>query len=108
MEESLGRVNSRLADLTIIGHYIVMKSAKVSELKARLSAYLAEVRRGETVIICDRNTPVARLVPYDEQPDGFSIEGPRRPLSDLKKVRGVKPRRPTDVLRLLEESRGDR
>lgn len=40
-----------------------MKSAKVSELKAHLSAYLAEVRRGETVIVCNRNTPIARLVP---------------------------------------------
>ena len=87
---------------------MVMKSAKVSELKAHLSAYLAAVRRGETVIVCDRNTPIARLVPYDEERDGFSIEGPRRPLSDLKKVRGVKLKRPTDILRLLRESRGDR
>jgi len=87
---------------------MVMKSVKVSELKARLSAYLAEVRRGETVIVCDRNTPIARLVPYDEERDGFSIEEPRSPLSDLRKVRGVKPKRPTDVLRLLQESRGDR
>lgn len=87
---------------------MVMKTAKISELKARLSAYLAEVRRGETVIVCDRNTPVARLVPYEEERDGFSIEGPTRPLSELKKVRGVKLKRPTDVLRLLRESRDER
>ncbi len=94
--------------MTIIGHYIVMKSAKVSELKAHLSAYLAEVRRGETIIVCDRNTPVARLVPYEDEPQGFTMERPKRPLSDLKKVRGVKLKSRTDVLRLLKESRDQR
>jgi antitoxin (DNA-binding transcriptional repressor) of toxin-antitoxin stability system len=32
-------------------------------LKARLSEYLRSVRRGETVIILDRETPVAKIVP---------------------------------------------
>lgn len=39
-----------------------MRRAKVSELKARLSSYLADVRGGESVLVCDRNTPIARLV----------------------------------------------
>ena len=37
-----------------------MKSVSVSELKARLSAYLRWVKRGE---ILERGVPVARLVP---------------------------------------------
>jgi prevent-host-death family protein len=37
----------------------------VAELKARLSAYLKGVRRGEAVTVYDRDTPVARLVPYE-------------------------------------------
>jgi prevent-host-death family protein len=37
----------------------------VAELKARLSMYLRAVRRGEAVIVYDRDTPVARLVPYE-------------------------------------------
>jgi prevent-host-death family protein len=37
----------------------------VAELKARLSAYLRRARRGEAVTIYDRNTPVARIVPYE-------------------------------------------
>ena len=41
-----------------------MTRAKVSELKARLSAYLAEVRGGGEVIVYDRATPIARLVPF--------------------------------------------
>jgi prevent-host-death family protein len=40
-----------------------MKTASVSETKNRLSAYLELVRRGETVIITDRNVPVAQLAP---------------------------------------------
>lgn len=41
------------------------KTVGVAELKARLSAYLREARRGHSVTICDRDTPVARLVPVD-------------------------------------------
>jgi prevent-host-death family protein len=84
-----------------------MKHAKVSELKAHLSEYLARVRRGETVIVCDRNTPIAELVPIQEDLDGFLVEEPTRPRSDLKKVRAVSLRHPADVLKLLKESRGE-
>ncbi len=35
----------------------------VARLKARLSEYLARAKAGEPVIITDRGTPVARLVP---------------------------------------------
>lgn len=40
-----------------------MKSASISEAKNRLSAYIDLVRKGETVLITDRNIPVAQLVP---------------------------------------------
>jgi prevent-host-death family protein len=39
------------------------RTAQVSELKAGLSAYLARVKAGEEVVVTDRGTPVARLVP---------------------------------------------
>ncbi|MYE00633.1 MAG: type II toxin-antitoxin system prevent-host-death family antitoxin [Alphaproteobacteria bacterium] len=35
----------------------------VSEVKNSLSAYLRRVRAGETVLVLDRTTPVARIVP---------------------------------------------
>jgi prevent-host-death family protein len=85
-----------------------MKSVKVSELKARLSEYLARARRGETVVVCDRNTPIARLIPYDERSDEFRIEPPTLPRSALRKIRGVRTRGPVDVVRLLRESRDSR
>ncbi len=40
-----------------------MTVASVSDLKANLSRYLREVRRGGEVQVLDRGAPVARLVP---------------------------------------------
>ncbi len=40
-----------------------MTTATVSTLKARLSEYLRAVRRGETIAVLDRETPVAEIVP---------------------------------------------
>lgn len=39
------------------------KAAKVSELKAGLSKYLARVKRGEEVVVTERGKPIAKLVP---------------------------------------------
>lgn len=39
-----------------------MKKATISEAKNGLSALIDRVRAGETVLIVDRSTPVARLV----------------------------------------------
>jgi prevent-host-death family protein len=40
-----------------------MKKAKVAELKNSLSMYLAHVKRGGTVLVFERDRPVACLVP---------------------------------------------
>jgi prevent-host-death family protein len=40
-----------------------MRTVKISDLKARLSAHLRFVRDGEELLVCDRNKPVARIVP---------------------------------------------
>lgn len=86
-----------------------MKKALVSELKAHLSAYLAEVRRGRSIVVCDRATPIARLIPYaPEEADGFDVVPASLPSSDLKKVRGLRPKAPVDVVRLLREDRDAR
>lgn len=42
---------------------VMMTTVSVSGLKANLSRYLREVRRGGEVQVLDRGTPVARLVP---------------------------------------------
>jgi prevent-host-death family protein len=40
-----------------------MRTVNISDLKARLSAHIQIVRDGEEVLVCDRNQPVARMVP---------------------------------------------
>lgn len=55
--------------MTRYDHIVTMsksqeKTVKIAVLKAKLSAYLRAARRGHAVTVCDRDTPVARLVPY--------------------------------------------
>ncbi len=40
-----------------------MERVTIGKLKNQLSAYLRKVKAGETVIVCDRDTPIARLEP---------------------------------------------
>jgi len=47
-----------------------MKKASISEAKNSLSRLLERVRRGETVLITDRDRPVARLAPVGAGPGG--------------------------------------
>jgi prevent-host-death family protein len=41
-----------------------MRSVNVAKLKDRLSEYLSMAKRGEEVVIRERNLPVAKLVPF--------------------------------------------
>src|SRR5258708_38577489 len=58
----------------------LVKSVKVAELKAKLSAYLRSARSGQSVVVCDRDTPVARLVPYAATAEPFAVRHAIRPL----------------------------
>ena len=88
---------------------LAMKSAKVSELKARLSAYLSAVRAGEEVVVFDRRTPIARVIPWEERTDAdLPVEEPIRRLPRLSDLPRVRLLRRVDVVRLLRESRDQR
>jgi prevent-host-death family protein len=87
---------------------MVMKRANVSELKARLSRYLARVRAGDTFVVCHGNRPIARIIPYDERAGGFVVHEAQQPASHIRQVCGVKPRKPVDVVRMLREDRDQR
>ena len=81
--------------------------AKVSELKAKLSQYLAQVRAGGTVTVLNREMPIARLVPVDDRSGGVEVVEatdagclPTGPRIRLKKR--------SDVAALLRSGRADR
>jgi prevent-host-death family protein len=40
-----------------------MRSVNIAELKNRLSTYITYAKAGETIVIRDRNTPVAQIIP---------------------------------------------
>jgi len=82
-----------------------MKKVMVSELKAKLSAYLSEVRKGETVVVYDRKMPVARLIPYAQSTDESGIEEPVVTDSELTWPKPTRLRKKVDVVKLLREDR---
>ena len=97
---------NQVDNMTIYGHNKVMKKAKVSELKARLSSYLAEVRSGGTLIVCERTTPVARIVPFEEDADDFRVRDACKSVGELARVRAVRLRKNVDLNKILRETRG--
>ena len=86
-----------------------MRRVRIAELKSHLSEYLHAVRRGETIAVLDRETPVAQIVPMRE---GVSLRirkpAPGSPPPNrvkLPKALGMK----IDVVDLLlEERQGNR
>jgi antitoxin (DNA-binding transcriptional repressor) of toxin-antitoxin stability system len=53
----------RLVMATTGGYVMAMKAVNVAELKNRLSHYLRIVRRGESILVRDRDRVIARLEP---------------------------------------------
>jgi antitoxin (DNA-binding transcriptional repressor) of toxin-antitoxin stability system len=44
---------------------VLMRTVNIAELKAGLSAHIQLVQEGEEIVVCERNKPVARIVPFD-------------------------------------------
>lgn len=53
-----------------------MKTVGIAELKARLSEYLRGVRRGHSLTVVDRRTPIARIVPIRESESDLVVRLP--------------------------------
>lgn len=84
---------------------MTMRAVKIADLKSHLSSYLREVRAGKAVIVLDRNTPVARLVPIDA-PGDVAITPPARDAPPIGKVKLPPPAGVVrDVVNLLLEDR---
>ena len=97
-----------------------MTRVSVSELKAQLSRYIREVRRGGEVQILDRGEPVAMLVaipgarskePDDERRERLIRAGVLRPgTGDARAILAKPPLKLSgaDLLEALDEEREDR
>jgi prevent-host-death family protein len=78
-----------------------MSDVRIADLKARLSEHLRTVRNGGTLTVLDRDTPVARIVPYAAAP--LEIRKAQRRVRDLKLP--AKPEKRTDSAAVLLEDR---
>jgi prevent-host-death family protein len=96
-----------------------MLRVTISALKNNLSRYLRSVRKGESIEILDRDTPVARIVPpprnstedvsgwfEDQVRAGVIKRGSGRFSSRV--LKSVPPGKPGVLRALLEERRGGR
>lgn len=94
-----------LVKMTTYSHNIVMRQVRIAELKARLSEYLRAVRRGETIAVFDRETPVAQITPVRER-SALRVRKPVPRSPAPNRVRLPKPGKlDVDVVQLLLEER---
>lgn len=94
-----------------------MLRVSVTDLKNKLSRYLRLVKRGETIEVCERAVPIARLEGVGPRPEGDdplrrlvedgvvtrASAGPQRKLLQLPPVPCA-----VDPVKVLVEERGDR
>jgi len=84
-----------------------MRRIRIADLKDHLSANLRAVEAGETVEVMDRNRPIARIVPINDEP----VLVPRpaeRPFAEIRDRVYPAANWGVSSLELLLEERGDR
>lgn len=95
--------------MTTYDHVMTMTTVKIAELKARLSEYLHQVRRGREVTVLDRTVPVARIVPVRGDEPLLSV---RPPLPRRPRLQSIPLPPPlalkSDVMALLSAERQER
>ena len=62
-----------------------MTQVTIRQLTHGFSNYLKAVKKGERIVILDRRTPVADLIPHNEN---LAQPGWKRPISEIK-VKGL-------------------
>ncbi len=83
----------------------VMSKVGIADLKAHLSHHLRKVRAGRTLTVVDRDTPVAKIIPYDAETPLEVRRATRKPSSLRPPPRASKP---TDSLSVLLQDRASR
>jgi prevent-host-death family protein len=93
--------------VTTCDYHVVMRTVRIGELKARLSEYLRGVRRGRSLTVLDRNTPIAVISPYRGNGGGALVV--RSPVPETPSLPRVPLPRPLavgiDAVELLLEDR---
>ena len=86
---------------------------KIAEFKSHLSEHLRAVRRGHEIIVKDRETPIARVVPYEEPRRQLLrqliVKHPTRSLQEVDRLPGIRPKKlkPGDLEEALRATKMD-
>ena len=85
---------------------------RIAEFKSKLSKYLRSVQRGNEIVVKDRDTPIARVVPYRAPLRRLITIPPTRSLKDIDKMFERLPKlknlKSGDLEEALREERRDR
>jgi prevent-host-death family protein len=83
----------------------------IAELKAHLSEYVRAAQKGGEIIIKDRQTPVAKLVPIEQPQMLGEIRRATRSVAEVQHVLNAapfdSPMPPEAFQRMLDEERAD-
>ena len=91
--------------MTTYSHNVVMKQVRIADLKARLSEHLRAVRRGESIAVLDRDTPIAQIVPFRDRAM-LRVRKPGAGTPPPNKIKLPKTsKRNLDIVKLLLEER---
>ena len=52
-----------------------MEQTNIADLKSKLSDYLAKVQKGQSLEVCRRNIPIAKIVPIEEPTTNKTVLG---------------------------------
>ncbi len=67
-----------------------MESVSVAQLKSKLSQYLAAVQNGKEIVVTSHRHSIARIVPVEKTAAELEIIPAKKPVSSLKKIKGIK------------------
>ncbi len=83
---------------------------KIAQFKSRLSQYLKAVRRGNEIIVKDRDEPIARVIPYKPPVQTLITIPPTRSLKDIDKIPVIRPKnlKPGDLEEALRWTKRER
>lgn len=82
-----------------------MSNVRVAGLRCRLSLHLRKVRAGRFITVLDRSTPIARIVPYEEEGASLTVRHPLPGAPSLKQSSLPLPLKLRDIVALLLEER---
>ncbi|MDH5428361.1 MAG: type II toxin-antitoxin system prevent-host-death family antitoxin [Nitrospirota bacterium] len=83
-----------------------MNNIRIADFKSRLSEHLRQVRRGHTLTVMDRNTPIAKVIPYEVHGGLLQVRLPPPHQPKLHRIPLPPPLRlRQDIVALLLEER---